>query len=362
VTSKTQEVVLDILFPGREVTSLVAGSFISKVPKLEDYWRGIILFGLNVASYKFALAKSLLELKPEAGQLIKISELAPIYSRHIAEHIKTADKQGTSGSSKFLDACRKFNSGELSPTMLTEQTIRYGFNNVIDAFHVVRQAEIPKKFYFDERKNNDGIRITDEFSKLIGQEQSDNLPLEVEARWRLVETAWELGVSRNIVSINYDSKTESLFSIDGVRRRSITGCRDALIGYQKGKCFYCFTDVHINRGETLPEVDHFFPHILKQQGFGAIIDGVWNLVLSCQGCNRGIGGKFDRVPSLRLLERLHTRNEFLISSHHPLRETLIQQTGATGEQRRVFLNDFHGKAWASLIHLWESVEKDGPQF
>jgi len=55
---------------------------------------------------------------------------------------------------------------------------------------------------------------------------------------------------------------------------------------------------------------------------GNAIDGVWNLVLSCRRCNRGAGGKSNRVPTLRLLERLSTRNEFLISSHHPLREKI----------------------------------------
>ena len=30
-------------------------------PSLENYWRAIILFGRNVASYKFALAKALIE-------------------------------------------------------------------------------------------------------------------------------------------------------------------------------------------------------------------------------------------------------------------------------------------------------------
>ena len=31
-------------------------------PNDENYWRSVILFGRNVASYKFALAKALLEL------------------------------------------------------------------------------------------------------------------------------------------------------------------------------------------------------------------------------------------------------------------------------------------------------------
>ncbi len=38
-------------------------------PSLENYWRAVILFGRNVASYKFALAKSLHELKVSANRL-----------------------------------------------------------------------------------------------------------------------------------------------------------------------------------------------------------------------------------------------------------------------------------------------------
>jgi hypothetical protein len=229
--------------------------FFSREPKLDDYWRGIILFGRNVASYKFALAKALLELKTSAGTLVKLGDLAPVYSGFIAEHLKIADKQGTSASSKFLDACRKFNSESISSNELTEQAIRFGFNNVIDAFHVVGQAEIPKRFYLDERQENSGIRITDEFSELLELNQSFNLPQEVEARWRLVETAWELRVSRSLVSIDYDQDTEYLFSIDWTRRRKqITSSRDALNGYQKGKCFYCFSNINLGNSEEFPDV------------------------------------------------------------------------------------------------------------
>ncbi|MFT5275047.1 MAG: hypothetical protein ACI9J2_001582 [Saprospiraceae bacterium] len=110
------------------------------------------------------------------------------------------------------------------------------------------------------------------------------------------------------------------------------------------------------------EVDHFFPHTLKHHGFSNIVDGIWNLVLSCQDCNRGGGGKFASIPTIRLLGRLHTRNEFLISSHHPLKETLIQQTGHSEKIRTNFLNAFHAKAWAVLIHTWEAKEKYAPYF
>jgi hypothetical protein len=60
-----------------------------------------------------------------------------------------------------------------------------------------------------------------------------------------------------------------------------------------------------------------------------------------------------RVPLKRLLERLHTRNEFLITSHHPLKETLIAQTGDSTQSRTDFLNTVHGTALERLIHTWE---------
>ena len=41
-------------------------------PSLESYWRSAILFGRNVASYKFALAKSLFEIAPTGR-----TEIAP---------------------------------------------------------------------------------------------------------------------------------------------------------------------------------------------------------------------------------------------------------------------------------------------
>ena len=110
------------------------GQFIPRKPSLEDNWRGIILLGRNVASYKFALARSLLELRPVSGQLVRLEELAPLFAGYISEHLKQSDKQGTSRSSKFLEGCRSFNRGEIDNEQLTEIAVRHGFNNVIDAF------------------------------------------------------------------------------------------------------------------------------------------------------------------------------------------------------------------------------------
>ena len=88
--------------------------FYEVTPTLDNYWRSIVLFGRNVASYKFALAKSLLEFQDRGDDLIRLDELARPFSRNICEHLAHSPKQATSSSSKFLDSCRELNAGNIT--------------------------------------------------------------------------------------------------------------------------------------------------------------------------------------------------------------------------------------------------------
>ena len=333
-------------------------------PSIESYWRAIILFGRNVASYKFALAASLLEIAPTDKTTVTLEELSEPFSRNLCEHLLKAPKQATSQSSQFLDACRSYNEGEISKEKLLSITLQKGFNNVIDAFHVVNDDAIPIRFFEKDYSNKEKrIMLTDNVFELQNMQFYDDFTSEVQARWKLVETAWGLGVSRNLLMVNYDAREETLFVNENLRRKTVTSARDALNGYQKGKCFYCFKDITINgNAETGCDVDHFFAHALKSISKELNIDGVWNLVLACPQCNRGVDGKFARVPTIKYLERLHRRNEFLISSHHPLRETLIMQTGARIQDRVSFLNEVYGLARNLLIHQWEAKQEGAEVF
>jgi hypothetical protein len=182
--------------------------------------------------------------------------------------------------------------------------------------------------------------------------QFQNLPGEVEARWRLVETAWQLGLPKGLV-VGVGQDGDILTAPQLGRRAMVARSRDALNGYQKGRCFYCYSEVTVVAAHAaLADVDHFFPRVLLQLGVRMPLDGVWNLVLACRNCNRGADGNSSRLPEHRFLERLHTRNEFLISSHHPLRETLIAQTGDTVAARAKFLRGMYEGALDILIHRW----------
>ncbi len=347
-------------------------NFVNVEPTLENYWRAIILFGKNTASYKFALAKSLIDISLDSqSDLIPLEDLALPYAMHLCEHLKHSPKQITANSSLFLEACTNFNKGKISESDLVDMTVQKGFNHVLNRFHIVNTKAMHEKFYdvinedffIDERKHKKGIRLTENLFRLfyLYDYTADTLNQETESRWNLVEKAWELKLNKNLIAVEFDQETKQLFTHDTTHRRiSITSSRSALNGYQKSKCFYCFQEINLTVAhDMLAEVDHFFPHVLKPDVTTAgccrpvNVDGVWNLVLACQNCNRGENGKFAQVPTISLLERLHTRNEYLICSDHPLKETLMIQTGKKPDERKKFLQKSYNFSKERLIFDWQ---------
>ncbi len=338
--------------------------FVETFPTPEGYWRAIVLFGKNSSSYKFALAKSLFEIVEQDKTFVPMEELAEPFSRHLVEHLKRADRQCTSSSSRFLETCRDYNRGVVTEEHLLEQAVRLGFGDVIDAFHIVNGSETRTRFFMDERKPRGGITVTDELFALSEDSQYDSLPNEVEARWRMVETAWSLKLAPRLLTARYDSAIGNLYvEAARTRRTDLTSCKDALNGYQRGRCFYCSSEIGVeSKGEEACDVDHFFPHVLStsRPPGDASLDGVWNLVLSCRGCNRGKDGKFARVPDIDYLERLDRRNNYLIQSHHPLRETLLAQTGRTEARRRSFLERMDAFTIRHLVSRWTPSDEFRP--
>jgi hypothetical protein len=324
-------------------------------PSIESQWRAIILFGKNSATYKFAFAKSLLELVSNETTRISLKDLSEPFTRNILNHLKENNKQGNSKSSIFLNGCRSYLSDELEYSELLKLTEQRGFANVVDAFQNVNGGEIPNPFYIKDyvgRKKE--IIIKDELLKLKESFHFQNFEQEIEARWNLVETAWSLNINPKLLEVKYDQKN-ALFYIESdlMKRKDVTSVKDALNGYQKGKCFYSFQNISINsNSKKICDVDHFLPHSnkLSHSQNGANINGVWNLVLADSSINRQ---KSSKVPEKHFLNRLYNRNEFYISSKHPLSETIINQTGYTKEKRKIFLEKHYNLAIENSIQTWK---------
>ncbi len=162
---------------------------------------------------------------------VRLEDLSVPYAASICEHLLAEDRQSTSAQSRFLDACRTHNRGELDVAQLAEVTLRLGFNNVVDAFHISRGGEPTQtRFYIDERATRHGITLTDDLLNLANGLQAQVLPLEVDARWNLVQTSWGLGLGTRLVSfeITPDKDAVDLHAPSRLRRAPITGVRDAL--------------------------------------------------------------------------------------------------------------------------------------
>jgi hypothetical protein len=152
--------------------------------------------------------------------------------------------------------------------------------------------------------------------------QLGSLRGELDARWSIVETAFAAEVGRGVLNygLGVDLGTQKL--TDRRRRRSVTGVREALIGFQHGRCLIC-AEV-IGEGDRVA-VDHVFPFALMERYPTNArwpqlnLDMVWNLAPAHYQCN---ADKSDRQPLPVELDRLVHRNEAVMFSPHPLRSTL----------------------------------------
>jgi hypothetical protein len=328
-------------------------------PNPEQYFRSLILYGQNVATYKFALGKSLLHLAANGHTRITLDDLAREFSANMIAHVSTGKSQCTNAVSSYIDACYAFHREEISYDNLIRETKTRGFRYVLDAFHVLPSGVISEAFYqIDGKGANRSLVVTDNLLALCEDTQFENLTPEVEARWNLVEDTWTSNRGVQFDNVQYAIDTQ-MFIVESrtTYRRDLSKARDALSGYQRGRCFYCFSDIFVQESYTC-EVDHFLPFHLRYK-MPMDLNGVWNLVLSCESCNRGTGvGKFGALPHKNLLGRLIKRNNYLINSHHPLSNTLIAETGTTDIDRSIFLNKAYDLAAGLNKEIWTPMQSN----
>jgi hypothetical protein len=84
--------------------------FLEVSPTVENYRRALVLLGRNTASYKFTLAKALLELKSQPGDLLKLEDLALPFATSIcwstasATKVKAASCTSGTGLAAFISS------------------------------------------------------------------------------------------------------------------------------------------------------------------------------------------------------------------------------------------------------------------
>jgi hypothetical protein len=298
--------------------------------------RSILLFGKNTSTYKFALCESFLLAGPK--QTITYEEMLPAFVDALLRHANQVRKQNTApDGGTFMKACLNHLDGNISRRELDLVAYDTVHRYVFDAFQAIGGGRLNYEnmlFDFDKRKKI--LTLRDGFLSVLGNPEHANLiRTENESRWRLVEEAWRTGISTMLIQYNRDDG--SIFYESGDLRVNLRSAIDALMPYQKDKCFYCEQSLNrfaINGEMDFPEVDHFLPLArLSHSENLANPNGVWNLVISCLQCNRGKSGKFDKIPHESFFESLVIRNEYFAEEHrHGMRLGVLSSLGLSDFQ------------------------------
>lgn len=307
-----------------------------------DYWKAITLFGLNAATYKPALAKTILKSASEGLTSIDWEDLA---DRFLKEYeIRLSDslmpQQNRPGRiSKLEKTISKLKINSISRTDAVSLVATVGFEDVVPRFHTIGRDKKFAENYFYEFDYGRSLRLKDSILQLASSE-FDELISEVDARWSLLEGAFEIAHSQIDLTLANDIRETYLKG--GYERKPLTSNIPFLSGYQGNVCFYC--------GEELTDID--VDHVLPRQVINH--DEIWNLVLAHRHCNQL---KSDYLVGPHFIEKLIRRNENIMGSNHPWKAKIRSALGEHPSDRAGSLKLHYDKVKAVMGQAYWSGDK-----
>jgi hypothetical protein len=288
-----------------------------------DYWKAIVLYGLNTATYKMALAHCLLDFAKDGQGTVDWIDLSAAFYLQYRNRLNEnpMPQQGMAGRlTKLERIVRQETQGHVTHDEAIEKVAIEGFEDVVPRFQTIgRNAKLAGgKFYdYDFGKQ---IMLKDSLLEL-GETSLAELKTEIDARWNLLEGAFSINQSQQDYQLANDVR--DIYLISGYDRMPLTQNIPFLTGYQGNGCFYC--------GEKLGDDIHV-DHVLPRQVISH--DEVWNLVLSHGHCN---ALKSDKLVGPHYIEKLIARNENIMGSNHPWKRKIETGLGKTPGARTTAL-------------------------
>lgn len=290
-----------------------------------EYWKALILYGLNQATYKIALGNTLLHLSKNGCTSVSWQELSRTFLEQYINRLSADEPSPQQANPARLTVMERIVQGYQCGQLTFEQSIDQvgsgAFNDVIRRFHNLGNKSAFQGMFYRFDFGNEMV-LTDELH-LISEAQLPDLEAEIMARWSLLEGAF----SMQQTNFQLSNDIRLTYITNGYRRKDLTKNIPFLQGYQSNLCFYCgepifARDIH---------VDHVLPRQVVQH------DAIWNLVLGHSFCNEQ---KLDRLVGEHYIHKLIARNENIIGSNHPWKRRIISALGSTASKRSSTLR-FH---------------------
>jgi len=117
-----------------------------------DYWKGIVLYGLNQATYKIALGKTILELASAGNEVVSWELLSKVYLDNYIERLKLSDapqQNNPARRTKMERIVEQLNKGIINYDSAIELVGLEAFNDVIPRFQTIGTDKeiVGEKFY-----------------------------------------------------------------------------------------------------------------------------------------------------------------------------------------------------------------------
>jgi hypothetical protein len=312
-----------------------------------DYWKAIILYGLNNATYKIALGKTLLDLQASQQGQVQWSLLSETFLNNYLAKLEERPMPQQANPARITVMERiiaELKTGRISKDQAISDTGIKGFNDVIPRFHSIGTNTEMVRDRFYEVEFGRAIRLKDELF-MLGEEDVQALYEELHARWNLLEGAFAINQTQSVLQ----NDDRLIYIQNGYSRTDITGNIPFLSAYQGNTCFYC--------GEPIIMGDIHVDHVLPRQV--VCHDEIWNLVLAHSYCNEL---KSDRLVATYYIEKLISRNENIMGSNHPWKKRIEEQLGKNKVQRRSTLQYQYGQVSTILgAYYWGGMKDYIPE-
>jgi hypothetical protein len=312
----------------------------------KDYWKALILYGLNQATYKIALGKTLLSLANSGQTNVSWEALSMEFFLQYQQRLSQDSpmpQQATPARQTVMERIvALYQSKKLSIDDAIQDVGNNAFGDVIHRFDNLGSDESFKgKFYHFEFGKK--LILTDELHTIAESSQIE-LDEELDARWSLLEGAFSIQQENYTLS----NDLRQTYLEKGYKRKNITNNIPFLQGYQGNICFYC--------GEPIQAGDIHVDHVLPRQVLQH--DEIWNLVLSHSFCNEH---KSDKLVGDHYMRKLIARNENIVGSNHPWKKKIMRTLGKTPDDRSSTLQQHYDTVRSVLgAHYWGGLPSYNP--
>ena len=189
----------------------------------EDYWKAIILYGLNASTYKIALGKTLINFAKNKTNTVSWEELSKEFLNQYLLRLNQDNPMPQLSNPKRRTVMEKIilqlNDNQITTNEAIKQVGDNAFEDVIPRFHMLGKLKTDGLFY--KFIHGESLILTDELMTIV-ENSEEELNSEVDSRWNLLEGAFYARFSNDNYVLGNDILKTYLKNGDN-HRKNLTG-------------------------------------------------------------------------------------------------------------------------------------------